>query len=40
MRTTKPMDSTIKFRLLQTEKDRIQQVAIELNVPVADLLRV
>ncbi len=39
MRTTKPMDGTIKFRLPQTEKDQLQQVATDLNISVADFIR-
>lgn len=39
MRTTKPMDGTIKFRLPQTEKDQLQQVATDLNISVADYIR-
>lgn len=39
MRTTKPMDGTIKFRLPQVEKDQLQQVATDLNISVADFIR-
>jgi predicted DNA-binding protein len=39
MRTTTPMNGTIKFRLPQAEKDRLFELATDLNISVADFIR-